>query len=120
MARNFLRQDFMRHIKLGKHRKKLQKWRRPKGRHSKMRNKRKGYPVSPGAGYKKSRNERGKILRLYPKLVTNIKDLTGADKDNIIIIASRVGARKRIELIKKAEEMKLKILNIKERIKNES
>ncbi len=108
----FLRQDYMRYFKLGKKRKKLQKWRRPKGRHSKMRKKRKGYPASPSIGYKKPAKEQDKIKNLTPKIVNNLKDLASAQKYNILVLAKRLGAKKRIEIIKKAEEMKLKILNL--------
>ncbi len=111
MAKKFLRQDYMRHIKLGKHRKKLQKWRSPKGMHSKMRNKRKGYPASPSVGYKSPKKEKGKILGLNPKIINNMKDLQNTAKNNIIIISQKIGARKRIEIIKKASESGIKILN---------
>ena len=112
MAKKFLRQDFMRHIKLGKNRKKIQTWRRPKGRHSKMRKLRRGYPDSPTVGYKAPKEKKGKINSLIPRIIFNLNDLKKADKNNIIIIAKKVGARKKIELIKKAEDMKLIILNI--------
>ena len=112
MVKQFIRQDFMRHIKLGKHRKKVQKWRRPKGMHSKMRNKRKGYPASPGVGYKVSKKDRGKINNLMPKLIKNMKDLENAKSNSILIISKRLGAKKKIEIIKKAESMNLKILNL--------
>ncbi len=120
MAKKFLRQDIMRHIKLGKHRKKIQKWRRPKGMHSKMRNKRKGYPASPGVGYKAAKKDKGKINGLIPKMIQNMKDLENTNNKNIVIISKKLGARKKIEIIKRAEEMKLKIFNVKGEIKNES
>ncbi len=109
----FLRQDYMRHLKLGKNRKKLQKWRRPKGIHSKMRRQRKGYPVSPSPGYKKSKAERNKINGLIPVLINNLKDLEKINKTSIAVLSRKIGAKKKIEIIKKAEEMKLKILNLR-------
>ena len=63
MAPTFIRQDYMRHIKIGSGRKKLLKWRRPKGRHSKMRKQRKGYPAIPTVGYKAPKKEYGKECR---------------------------------------------------------
>ena len=41
MKKKFLRRDSVRFSKIGKNRKKIQKWRKPKGRDSKMRLKRK-------------------------------------------------------------------------------
>ena len=108
----FLRQDYMRHSKLGKNRKKLQKWRRPKGIHSKMRRQRKGYPVSPSVGYKRPKTERNKINGHMPILINNLNDLGKIKKDCIAVLSGNVGARKKIEIIKKAEEMKIKILNL--------
>jgi len=99
----FLRQDHMRFSKLGKKRKKLQKWRKPKGRHSKMRQNRQGYPASPGVGYKKS----SPISQI---IVHNLKELE--ENKNTTVTLARVGARKKLELIKKAEEMKIKLTNL--------
>ncbi len=112
MAPVFIRQDYMRYIKLGKHRKKLLKWRRPRGRHSKMRKQRKGYPVSPGVGYKNARVARGKLENLTPILINNMKDLERTGKDHILIISKRIGAKKKMDLLKKASEMKLRIFNL--------
>jgi|SRR3989338_5158234 len=111
MTGKFIRTDYERHSKIGKRRKKLQVWRRPKGRHSKIRKKRFGYPTMPTVGYKSPRKELGKIQGLQPILVHNLGDLKKAGKNSIIILA-RVGAKNKIELIKKAQEMNFKILNI--------
>ncbi len=112
MGKKFIRQDYMRYIKLGKHRKKLLKWRRPRGTHSKMRRQRKGYPASPGVGYKNSKMNRGKIESLIPILINNINDLKKVGKENILIISRKIGAKKKIDLLKKISEMKLKVLNM--------
>ena len=101
---NFLRRDTVRFSKLGKNRKKLQKWRKPKGRDNKMREKRKGYPKVVSIGYKKPASQK-------PLLIQNLSDLTKADKSKSIILAN-LGAKKKLELIKKAQELKLTILNI--------
>ena len=107
MTKKFLRQDWMRHSKLGKNRKKLQRWRRPKGRHSKMRNKRVNYPKNPLIGYKSQR----KSMPGKPLLIHNMSELLAAKKGAKVIIA-RIGARKKIELIKKAQEEGIAILNL--------
>lgn len=112
MARRFLRQDTSLFFKLGRGRRKLQKWRKPKGRHSKMRQKRKSYPTSPSIGYRSSSKERGKINNLYPILIENLSDLNKASKDSILLLSSRLGAKKKLEIIKKADEKKIKILNL--------
>jgi large subunit ribosomal protein L32e len=108
----FIRTDWMRHSKLGKNRKNKQVWRRAKGKQSKMRRQRKGYPRTPKIGFGTDKNNAGKINGLVPLLVNNMNELNKADGKNIIIIASRIGARKRIEMIKMAQEKKLKILNL--------
>jgi large subunit ribosomal protein L32e len=111
MAFKFLRRDTSRHSRLGKKRKKLQTWRRPKGRDNKMREKRKGYPAVVSPGYKKSKDQSGKIDSLFPLRVFNVSDLDKANKNNIVIIAS-VGAKKKMEIIKEAQNRKLKIYNL--------
>ena len=111
MAKRFLRTDYMRLSKLGKNRKKLQVWRRARGMHSKIRRRRRGYPEMPLIGRATPRKEVNKVNGLVPALVHNLDELGRATKNNIIIIA-RIGAKKRIELIKKAKEINLKILNI--------
>lgn len=113
MKKKFVRQESVRYSKLGKRRKKLQKWKRPKGRDSKMRLKRKSRPATVSVGYKNAKKESGKIKGLSPVLVHNLKELDKAGKNSIIIIA-KIGAKKKMELIKSAEEKKIKILNVKE------
>jgi len=104
MPTKFIRQESGRHSKLGKNRKKLQKWRKPKGRDSKMRLKRKGYSKVVSVGYKKP-------LTKKAKLISNLKELSEVSKDTTIILAS-VGARKKLELIKVAQEKGIKMLNV--------
>lgn len=116
--KKFIRQDSNRYSKIGKKRKKLQKWRKPKGRDSKMRLNRKSYPTTVSVGYKSSGKESGKINGKTPVLVHNAKDLEKVGKDNIAILA-KVGAKKKLDVIKLAEKNKIKILNVKE-VKNET
>jgi len=108
----FIRTDYWRMSRLGKGRKKLQVWRRARGKHSKIRRRRKGYPAIPIIGYKQARKDSGKVLGLLPVLVTNFKDLETIKSTQGAIISSRLGAKKKIEIIKKAESMKIKILNM--------
>lgn len=102
----FLRRTWRRYSKLGKKRKKKQVWRRPKGRDNKMREKRRGWPAVVSVGYKKGKSEKKNF-----KIIRNLKDLAGIGKNEIVIIGS-IGKRKKIEIVKKAREMKISIQNI--------
>lgn len=112
--KKFLRSDTSRHLKLGKKRRKLQKWRRPRGRHSKIRKGRVGYPSAPSIGYKQNKLTSGKIHDKYVMHVENLNDLNKVGKDHIAVLSRRMGARKKIEVLKKAKEMKITILNAEE------
>lgn len=114
MKRKFLRSDTNRFSRLGKNRRKLQKWRRGRGKSNKMRLGRTGYPAVPKVGYRTSRKEVGKVKGLIPKLVHNLNELNALAKNEATMAAilARVGARKKLELIKRAEELKIKILNL--------
>lgn len=113
--KKFLRRDSNRFSKLGKKRKKLQKWRKAKGRDSKIRLKRFGYPKGVRIGYKSTKTESGKLKGLYPYWVYNTDDLDTVVKGSVVIIG-KVGTKKKLEIIKKALEMKLKISNVKEEL----
>jgi len=101
--KKFLRRTSDRFSKLGRKRKKKQKWRKPTGRDNKMREKRKGYPKTVNIGYKNPVKEK-------PILVKNISELEKV-KDKKIIIG-KVGKKKKIEIAKKAKEMNLQISNL--------
>jgi large subunit ribosomal protein L32e len=105
MAKKFLRRTWHKFSKLGKGRKKKQKWRRPTGRDNKMREKRKGYPAVVSIGYGSKKNEKN------PVNVYNIKDLESV-KENEIAVIGNVGEKKRIEMAKFALEKKIKIHNL--------
>ncbi len=112
MAKKFLRRDTNRYSKLGKNRKKLQKWRRPTGRDNKMRLRMFGYPTRPTVGHKTELSKAGLINGKQPVLVHNEQDLKAVDVKTQNIIIASVGAKKKLELIKAAETMKAEILNI--------
>jgi large subunit ribosomal protein L32e len=105
---DFIRQEAHRHKRLG------EKWRRPKGRHSKMRLKWKEKPPVVEIGYRSPKAVRG----LHPSgledvLVYNVKDLEKLNPETQgARIASTVGKRKKIEIIKRARELGIRILNI--------
>lgn len=104
----FLQQDFHKKKRLSA------KWKRPTGLHSKMRHQFKGYGRRVKQGWRSPveiRGFHGKGLK--PVTINNVKELSAVKKDEGIIIAKSVGDKKRLEIIKKAEELKLIVLNIK-------
>ena len=103
----FRRQEWFRYKRLG------DSWRKPRGKHSKMRE-HKGYrPPVVDSGYRGPRKVRG----LHPSgfkevLVHNPKELDRVNPEREAIrIASRVGMKKRIAIEKKAEELGIRVLN---------
>lgn len=104
---NFLRQGVRDRKMLGL------KWRKPRGMHSKLKRheKSKGKMPSPGYGAPK------KLRYLHPSglkeiLVFNVSDLQKIDaKTYAARIAHTVGKKKRFDVLKKAEELKIKVLN---------
>lgn len=90
------------------------KWRAPKGMTSKLRRKEKSHGRQPNAGYGAPKN----LRFLHPSglrevLVHNVQELSTLDSKNAARIASSVGRKKRMEIQKKAEEKKIRILNPK-------
>lgn len=104
----FLRQDVHKRKRLS------HKWRKPKGIHSKIRHHFKGRRKMPSPGYKSPFLARGlhstglEIVMIYsPDGLSKIKKETQG-----IIVASTVGKKKKIEILKKAKEMNIEILNL--------
>lgn len=86
-------------------------WRKPKGVHSKMRHHFKGKRKSPSPGYGSPLKVKGfDKSGLIPLIVNNVNQLPDS-KDYGIVIASSVGMKKKMEIIDKAEQLGLKILN---------
>ncbi|MEM2908268.1 MAG: 50S ribosomal protein L32e [Candidatus Hadarchaeales archaeon] len=103
----FRRQEWFRFKRLG------EKWRRPRGKDSKMRLGKKGKPAMPSVGYRLPKSVRG----LHPSgreevLVRNPKDVERVDASKQVIrIASDVGKRKREQIIARAKELGIQVLN---------
>ena len=106
----FLRNDWHKKIKLGSTVKKNRKWAAAKGRHSKLRLNRKGHSRRPKIGWGSSGEIKGKVSGLEIVRVENLEGLASIGKGQGIIIG-RVGKKKREEIIAKAKEMKLVVLN---------
>jgi large subunit ribosomal protein L32e len=111
MRKQFLRRDWNKMLRLGGRRKKL-KWRRSKGRHAKIRQKWKGYSKMPSPGYKTPRATRGFIENKKPVMVHNISDLMKIKQNEIGIISKTIGRKKKIDIAKKAIELKSHLENL--------
>ncbi|MFP4045473.1 MAG: 50S ribosomal protein L32e [Candidatus Aenigmatarchaeota archaeon] len=86
-------------------------WRKPRGRHSKLRLNRKGRGKKPSPGYG-SEHKGMHPSGYYEKLVHNPDELDDIDKEEEAArIASTVGKRKRKLIREKAEKEDIKILN---------
>ncbi|MCX6814623.1 MAG: 50S ribosomal protein L32e [Candidatus Aenigmarchaeota archaeon] len=88
-------------------------WRRPKGRHSKMRKQERGRGRIPKPGYGSPAALRGLDRQGFlPVRVFNLKDLEKLDPEKEkAVIASTVGRKKRLEILKKAEEKGIAVAN---------
>jgi len=96
MKSKFLRQDYFQFKRLGK------KWRRPKGRQSKLRKEKSGSGLVVKIGYGSA--GRNKIKNMQPIIVSNPKQLENLDKEkNIVVISSNVGAKKVSEIADRAK-----------------
>ncbi len=89
-------------------------WRAPKGMHSKLRRNMRGKMKHPSIGY----SSPSKVRYLHPSgfipiLVHNADQLDAVGKEYGIILSARVGQRKRLDILKRAHELGLNVLNIK-------
>ncbi len=106
-APKFRRQEWFRFAKLG------EKWRKPRGKDSKMRLGIRGKSAVVSVGYRSPRSVRG----IHPSglveiLVHSPRDLEGLDAGKQAIrIASGVGGRKREQILARAKELGIKVLN---------
>lgn len=89
------------------------KWRAPRGEHSKRRAHKREAGRMPKPGYGSPRSVRW----LHPSgfqdiIVNNVNDLTKMNPaTQACRMAASVGKKKKIEIMKRAEEMKIKVLN---------
>ena len=111
----FLRQEWFRLVSLGK------KWRRPRGKQSKLRKHIKGKGFIPNVGYGTPKAVRG----LHPSglkeiLVSNLNQINDIDpKKQCIRMARTVGIKKRIEIMNIAKEKEIRVLNPQRTVKPE-
>lgn len=108
---HFIRKDSWKRSKLGKRRKKEQKWRRPRGRHSKLRARESNYLKVPSIGYSSPREVRGSIEGMMPFVIYNVNDFS-RKKENQIVVIGKVGMKKKIELVEFASSKNIPLANI--------
>jgi len=91
-------------------------WRKPRGMDNKMRKRVKGWPSSPNKGYRNQKDVRGvHPSGLREALVTNVNDLEEVNPEyEAVRIAHTVGDRKRTEIVNKAKDMGIRVLNPRE------
>ncbi len=92
-----------------------QSWRYPKGIQSKMRRGFRGKSAMPSIGYSSPSSVKGLSSKgLKIKLVNNLKDLEGLNKEFGVVIGSTVGMRSRVVLFTKVKEMGLHVMGMKD------
>ena len=103
----FRRQEWFRMKRVG------DKWRKPRGIHSKLREHRKTRGALPRAGYRSPAAVRGLTREGYREiLVRNLKDMAKINRQGeIAVIASAVGKKKRLELLEYAQKNNIKVGN---------
>ncbi len=104
---DFVRQESWRYVRIHP------EWRKPKGVDSKMRRQDKGWPALVRVGYRGPTAARG----LHPSghydvLVHNARDLDGLIPGrDVARIGRTVGAKKRAEILERATELGLRVVN---------
>jgi len=93
--------------------KRFLRWKRPRGRHNKIRLKLKGKPSSPSIGRRTKKSIRGLHPSGYEEiLIETPSQLDNVNKENQAIrISGKVGKRKKKLIIEKASELGIKVLN---------
>ena len=98
-------------------RKRLEKvWRRPKGRHTKMRDQKRGARKRVEPGFRTPRGVRGLSRSGYePVMVNTPSDIEGIDsRTQAALLSATLGQKKRVEVVNAALKRNIKILNMKE------
>ena len=87
-------------------------WKKPRGKHSNARLKKKSAAPMPSAGYRTDKAVRGLHPSGYKEvLVHNTSDVEDLEEDEAAKIASKVGKKKRKDMLETAEENDVKVLN---------
>ena len=104
----FIRQDNPKRRKLN------DKWRKPKGIHSKIRHHFKGRRKMPSPGYKSPRQVKGlHSSGMAVTVVHSVDEISKIKKETHgAVIAKSVGTKKKLEILKAAKKNNIQILNI--------
>ncbi|MEM1550329.1 MAG: 50S ribosomal protein L32e [Candidatus Bathyarchaeia archaeon] len=104
---DFVRQESWRYDRVD------ESWRRPRGIDSKMRKEVKGWPARVKVGYRGPKKARGLHPSAYREVIVyNVDDLNSVDpKVEAIRIAHTVGSKKRAEILNRARELGIHVLN---------
>ncbi|MEM4719652.1 MAG: eL32 family ribosomal protein [Candidatus Pacearchaeota archaeon] len=105
-----MRKDSYRMSKLGKKRKKKIKWRKPRGKHNKLREKRKGYLRQPSIGWGSPKKIKGSLMGVKIKAISNLKDVENLQEGEKVMLL-HIGKKKKQEILKKALEKNIEIIN---------
>jgi large subunit ribosomal protein L32e len=103
----FRRQEWFRYEKFG------EEWRKPRGKHSKLREHLSRRPPVVDAGFRGPAAVRG----LHPSgfkevLVHNMKELEAIDKNTQACrLASSIGRKKRVQMEERADQLGIRVLN---------
>src|SRR3989344_7252291 len=90
------------------------KWKKPRGKHNKIRLGKGGKRARPKIGYANTNNLKYKINNLMPFMIKNENDISLIDKNkHIAIISKNLGTKKRIPIIKKLLDSSMQVANIK-------
>ncbi|MEM5812768.1 MAG: eL32 family ribosomal protein [Candidatus Aenigmatarchaeota archaeon] len=82
-----------------------EKWRKPKGRQSKLRLEKKSKGKRVKIGFGSPKTERKIIIRIFnEKDIENLRNINLDEKKHIILLAGSIGKRKRKDLNKKLKE----------------
>jgi len=111
MKKKFLRTDANRFSKFGNGRGKKAKWRSPKGRDNKLREKIKGHPAKVSIGFRTEKEKRNTFEEKRIVIVKNLKGLKKLKKNEIGVVG-KVGKKKKQEIAKEAEKKKINLKNL--------
>ncbi len=106
---NFVRQEAHKRKKISR-----TGWRFPKGIHSKMKKENKSRRSLPAIGHSSPRLVRGLTREGLKSVVVSSINQLEKIKDKAVIVAKSVGLKKRISMLEKIKQLKLKVLNMKD------
>jgi len=108
----FIRMDAWRFKRLG------DKWRKPRGLDNKIRLEKKGYPAKVKIGYRTPKLVRGRHPSGFQEIIVhNVYELAGLDpQKHAVRIAASVSFKKRLEIVKEAQRLGIRVLNPGKRV----